>query len=162
MVILNQNDQVVENPDLEAGYLVTEDMPVTLTWVVDVPEITETFVKKEYPNGGKDIGRRVTQEEEGHWEVTDINGDIVEHFDSEIPDGIPHDHPVPDVWQFQRYIPYTAEELAQREADRLEAEAAQVKAEEREEMLEELPDTLASTDEAICALYEMVLEGNNG
>lgn len=162
MVILNQNNKVVESPNLEAGYLINEKIPVTITWIVDVPAIKESFVKKQYANGGKDIGIRVVQAEEGHWEITDSNGDIVEHFDREIPAGIPHGYPVPDVWHFQRYIPYTAEELEQREAERLEAEANKVKAEEREVMLDELPDTLASTDDAICELFEMILEANNG
>lgn len=161
MIILNQENEIVQNPDYELGYIIQEEMPITLNWVIDTPEEKEQYVIAEYPNGGKEIGYRVIQMEEGHWEVKDQDGEIVEHFDREIPDGIPHDQPVPDVWQFERYILFTPEELEQNRIAKEEAEAAQVKAEEREVMLDELPDTLASTDDAICQLYEMVLEAQN-
>lgn len=161
MIVLNEENQIVTNPDLESGYLMSEDIRVVLTWIIDVPEITETYVKREYPNGGKDIGRRVTQEEQGHWKVIDDKGNSLDYIAGIVPDGIPHDRPVTDVYQIQRYIPYTQEELERRNAELIEEEAAKAKAKERDAMLDDLPDTLESTDDAICTLYEMVINSSD-
>lgn len=160
-MILNEDNQPITDPDLSTGRLISEEMPVEYAWSIDEPAETERVVVREYPNGGKDFKTVEVKAEEGHWEVTH-DGEPVPHFDWAIPDTLPHDRPNPDVWTFQRYVPYTAEELAEVQAQRAEQEAAEAKAAEREEMLEGLPDTLASTDEAICALYEMMLEVSNG
>lgn len=58
-----------------------------------------------------------------------------------------------DYEEVQLYHVWTADEIAQREADQAEA----AKRETREAMLDELPETLADSDAAICELYETTL-----
>lgn len=124
MVILDSTGAVIESPDLEAGYLVNESMSVTHAWVVDVPEEGHWETIAEYQNGGKDIEWRIDTPEDGHWETRDGDGNIVEHFDGFIPDDLPHEEEHPDVWEFQRYVTYTDEELADIRAQNEAAEVA--------------------------------------
>lgn len=122
MVIFDENDTVITDPDLEAGYLTYETMKVTHNWVVDSPEEGEIVVIAEYPNGGKDTEWQVTKPEEGHFDTRDEDGNEVEHFDGEIPDDFPHDVPNPGSWTFARYILYTEEELSAMAEEKAENE----------------------------------------
>lgn len=58
-----------------------------------------------------------------------------------------------DYEEVQLYHRWTEEEIAQRE----EAEREAAKRESRETLLDELPETLADSDAAICELYETAL-----
>lgn len=120
MVIFDESNNVITDPDLEAGHLEYETINVTHSWVVDSPEEGEIVVIAEYPNGGKDTEWQVTKPEEGHFDTKDEDGNEVEHFDGIIPDDLPHDVPNPDSWTFARYILYTEEALAQRAAEQAE------------------------------------------
>lgn len=53
----------------------------------------------------------------------------------------------------REFVEYTEEELA----EIAKAEAEKVKAQEREELLDSLPETLADADDAICELYETTI-----
>lgn len=124
MVILDESGAVVESPDYDKGRVQDETIDVTYEWIVDSPEEGEWVTVAEYPNGGKDQEWRVTKPEEGHWEVTDSEGNPVEHYDGIIPDDWPHEEIHKDRWTFQRYIAYTDEELSQIAEAKAEAERA--------------------------------------
>lgn len=135
--------------DLETGVVYQDDIDITCQWVVDSPEVTETVVVAEYPNGGKDIETRVIEPEHGHWQsYDDIPSDLVN-----VPEDYPHDMIFTDTVSVERYRPYTQEELDDIEANK----ALQEEAAKRAEFMNALPETMGSIDAAICELYEMMM-----
>lgn len=115
-------------PDLEAGYLV-EDVEVTHHDAVEgtAPQCHRETAKLPdgslaiYYRDGKEIGRDMVK-------VIDVPGvDPQPAWDEEVP--------------VMRYIRYTAEELAQREKEKQEAQ-------QRQEVLDKLPETLAALQAA--------------
>ena len=109
MKIIDETGAVVGNPDLTLGYLTADTEEIIHPAVEGVEEQWHWETVTEYPNGGKDVQKiidrpGVTAQEE--W---------VEH--------------VP----IQKYIRYTAEELAAQEEERKKAEAR-----------EKLPETVAA------------------
>ena len=112
MKIFGTDGKEIENPELEKGELSCEQVRVVHTWIVDVEEESHEEVVAEYPNGGKDVAIVIDVEEHGHWETRDEEGSVID-FDGSIPDDMPHENPVEDVWQFQRYRAYTEDELAE-------------------------------------------------
>lgn len=126
MKIIDENGAVIESPDLTLGYLKDDTESAEHPAVEAVDEVSHYETVAEYPCGGRDVRK-----------VIDVPG-----------------VPGRDAWTEQvpirRYILYTAEELAQQEAERREAE-------EREK----LPQTVASLTQqltdlqlALCELYE--------
>lgn len=109
MRILDINNQEVKNPDLIKGYLTSETIVIAHHDAIpETPEKTER-VKVNTANGGVLYEKKVVQEwkpGKGAWDETE---------------------------NIQRYIEYTAEELAQQEADRIAAEKAEQEAKEKEE-----------------------------
>ena len=115
-------------PDLEAGYLV-EDVEVVHHDAVEgtAPQWHRETAKLPdgslaiYYRDGKEIGRDMVK-------VIDVPGtDPQPAWDEEVP--------------VMRYIRYTADELAQRENERQEAQ-------QRQEVLDKLPETLAALQAA--------------
>lgn len=115
-------------PDLEAGYLV-EDVQIIHHDAVEgtAPQWHRETAKLPdgslaiYYRDGKEIGRDMVK-------VIDVPGvDPQPAWDEEVP--------------VMRYIRYTAEELAQRENERQEAQ-------QRQEVLDKLPETLAALQAA--------------
>lgn len=115
-------------PDLEAGYLV-EDVEVIHHDAVEgtAPQWHRETAKLPdgslaiYYRDGKEIGRDMVK-------VIDVPGvDPQPAWDEEVP--------------VMRYIRYTAEELAQREKEKQEAQ-------QRQEVLDKLPETLAALQAA--------------
>lgn len=151
MKILDIDGNEITNPDLEKGVLANEQMRVVHTWIVDVEEEAHEEVVAEYPNGGKDVAIVVDVEERGHWETRGEDGRAVD-FDGIIPDDMPHESPVNDIWVFQRYRVYTEDELAAIARQKAEAEAAAAKKAEREAFLEEAPERM---DDAEMAMGEL-------
>ena len=125
MKIIDENGAVLTTePDLEAGYLV-EDVEVTHHDAVEgtAPQWHRETAKLPdgspaiYYRDGKEIGRDMVK-------VIDVPGvDPQPAWDEEVP--------------VMRYIRYTAEELAQREKEKQEAQ-------QRQEVLDKLPETLAA------------------
>ena len=114
MKILDETGAVVENPDLTLGYLVDDTEPVEHPAVEGVEEVSHYETVAEYPNGGKDVQR-----------VVDVLGvQAQEEWVEKVP--------------IQRYIRYTAEELAAQEEERKKAEA-----------WKKLPDTVAALHAAL-------------
>ncbi len=158
MKILDIDGNEIEKPDLQKGMLSYEQKTVVHTWIVDVEEESHEEVVAEYPNGGKDVEIVVDVEEQGHWETRDEEGSVID-FDGFIPDDMPHEITVKDVWTFQRYRVYTDEELAEIAKRKEDAEAAAAKAAEREEFLEGAPDRM---DNAEIGMGELGVVAANG
>lgn len=125
MVIYDESGERLDSYDPDAGRVRIEEKDVLHRWVVDAEEEGEFATVAEYPDtGGKDVEWRVTKPEEGHWETVDAETDeAVADFDGAIPEDLPHDVETPDIWEYGVYVPYTAEELEQMEADKADAQA---------------------------------------
>lgn len=112
MKILDETGAVVENPDLTLGYLVDDTEPMEHPAVEGVEEVSHYETVAEYPNGGRDVRK-----------VIDVPG---------VPAQSAWTEQVP----VQKYVRYTAEELAAQEEARKKAEA-----------LDKLPETVAALQE---------------
>ena len=129
MKIIDETGNVLTTePDLEAGYLV-EDVEVVHHDAVEgaAPQWHRETAKLPdgslaiYYRDGKEIGRDMVK-------VIDVPGvDPQPAWDEEVP--------------LMRYIRYTAEELAQRENEKQEAQ-------QRQDALDKLPQTLAALQAA--------------
>lgn len=98
MKIINSNGSPIEAPDLTKGYLKPETQTIHHDAVAGVEEVSHYETIAEYPNGGKDVRK-----------VVDVPGVAAQDaYDEEV--------------EVQRYILYTADELAAQEKARKEAE----------------------------------------
>lgn len=98
MKIIDSNGVEIANPDLTKGYLKPETQIVHNDAVEAVEEVSHYETIAEYPNGGKDVRK-----------VVDVPGVAAkEAYDEEV--------------EVQRYVLYTAEELAEQAAAREKAE----------------------------------------
>ena len=123
MKIIDENGAAIENPDLTLGYLVDDTEPVEHPAVEGVEEQWHWETVTEYPNGGKDVQR-----------VVDVLGvQAQEEWVEKVP--------------IQKYIRYTAEELAAQEEARKKAEAR-----------EKLPETVAALQKENEMLKQCLLE----
>ena len=118
MKIIDENGAALENPDLTLGWLRDETEAVEHPAQAGVPELSHYETVAEYPNGGKDVRKIIDRE------------------------GIP----ARDAWTeqvpIQRYIRYTAEELAAKE----EARKKQAEREALPETVKALQAALADAD----------------
>ncbi len=120
MKIIDENSAAIENPDLTLGYLVDDTEPVEHPAVEGVEEVSHYETVTEYPGGGRDVRK-----------VIDVPG---------VPAQAAWTEQVP----IQKYIRYTAEELAAQEEARKKAEA-----------WEKLPETVAALQAALADADEM-------
>lgn len=98
MKIIDSNGNLIETPDLTKGYLKPETQTIHHDAVAGVEEVSHYETIREYPNGGKDVKK-----------VVDVKAvSAQEAYDEEV--------------EVQRYILYTADELAAQEKARKEAE----------------------------------------
>lgn len=112
MKIIDENGAAIETPDLTLGYLVGGTEPVEHPAVEGVEEQWHWETVTEYPNGGKDVQK-----------IVDRPGvQAQEEWVEQVP--------------IQKYVRYTAEELAAQEEERKKAEAR-----------EKLPETVAALQE---------------
>ena len=118
MKIIDETGAVVENPDLTLGYLVDDTEPVEHPAVEGVEEQWHWETVTEYPNGGRDVQKIVDR--------TGVTAQ--EEWVEQVP--------------IQKYIRYTAEELAAQEEARKKAEAR----EKLPEMVAALRAALADAD----------------
>lgn len=117
MKILDETGAVVENPDLTLGYLTGSTEEVTHPAVEVVEEQWHWETVTEYPGGGRDVRK-----------VVDRPGvQAQEEWVEKVP--------------IQKYIRYTAEELAAQEEERKKAEARE-KLPERVDALETANDDI--------------------
>ncbi len=126
MKILDETGAVIESPDLTLGYLISGTEPVEHPAVAAVPETSHYETVAEYPGGGRDVRR-----------VIDVPG---------VPGREAWTEQVP----VQKYIRYTAEELAAQEEERK-------KAKEQADLpgtVADLMQQLTDLQLAVCELYE--------
>lgn len=143
MIIFNEQDELVENPDQELGYIEKKLIDVFHQYIIDEPAVTHEEVIAEYPEtGGKDVAIVVDVPEQGHWITTDQNGKLIPEYDGDLT-GFPRDTLVPDTWEYGLYIPYTEEELAehQEEYDKLLEET-----QKRDEFINNGPDQISELE----------------
>lgn len=129
MRIIDSNGVEIANPDLTLGYLKPETQTIHHDAVAGVEEVSH-YETETLPDGtpaiyydadGREKGRDVRK-------VVDVPGvDPQPAWDEEVP--------------VQRYIRYTAEERAEQEKARKEAQ-------QRQEALDKLPETLAALQAA--------------
>ena len=114
MKIIDETGAVVENPDLTLGYLTDDTEEVIHPAVDGVEEQWHWETVTEYPSGGRDVQK-----------IVDRPGvQAQEEWVEQVP--------------IQKYIRYTAEELAAQEEERKKAEAR-----------ERLPETVAALRAAL-------------
>lgn len=126
MKILDETGAVIESPDLTLGYLISGTEPVEHPAVAAVPETSHYETVAEYPGGGRDVRR-----------VIDVPG---------VPGREAWTEQVP----VQKYLRYTAEELAAQEEERK-------KAKEQADLpgtVADLMQQLTDLQLAVCELYE--------
>ena len=125
MKIIDENGAILENPDLTLGWLRDETEAVEHPAQAGVPELSHYETVAEYPNGGKDVRKIIDRE------------------------GIP----ARDAWTeqvpIQRYILYTAEELAAKEEERKKAEA-------REKLPERVDALETANDDIILMMADLI------
>ena len=114
MKILDETGAVVENPDLTLGYLTNDTQPLEHPAQEAVAEVAHYETVAEYPGGGRDVQK-----------VIDVPG---------VPAQAAWTEQVP----IQKYIRYTAEELA-----------AQEEARKKQEAKDKLPETVAALQAAL-------------
>ena len=114
MKILDETGTVVENPDLTLGYLTNSTEEIIHPAVEGVEEQWHWETVTEYPSGGRDVQK------------------IVDHPGVQAQEEWVEQVPI------QKYIRYTAEELAAQEEERKKAEAR-----------EKLPETVAALRAAL-------------
>ena len=113
MKIIDETGAVVENPNLTLGYLTADTEEIIHPAVEGVEEQWHWETVTEYPNGGKDVQR-----------VMDVPGvPAQEEWVEQIP--------------IQKYIRYTAEELA-----------AQKEARKKQEAKDKLPERVDALETA--------------
>lgn len=153
MIVFDEDGAIVRGePDLEAGYLTDKSIDVVRRWVVDAEEVAHPEIAARYPTGGYDIRVVVDSEERGHWETVRADDGCPLGFDpSPVPDDMPHDQELLDIEPYLLYVRYTDEELA--EIDRAKADER-----ERATFLANGPAQLAEADDAVCALYEQLID----
>ena len=123
MKIIDETGAVIENPDLTLGYLVGGTEPVEHPAVEGVEEVSHYETVAKYPNGGRDVRR-----------VIDVPG---------VPAQAAWTEQVP----VQKYIRYTAEELA-----------AQEEARKKQEAKDKLPETVEALQKENEMLKQCLLE----
>lgn len=117
MKILDETGAVVENPDLTLGYLTDDTEEITHPAVEGVEEQWHWETVTEYPNGGRDVQK-----------IVDRPGiQAQEEWVEQVP--------------IQKYVRYTAEELAAQEKERQKQESKD-KLPERVDALETANDDI--------------------
>lgn len=135
MKIIDSNGVEIANPDLTKGYLKQETQTIHHDAVAGVEEVSH-YEYKTYPNGGRD-----------RWKVVDVPGvEAQEAYDEEV--------------EVQRYVLYTAEELAeQAEAKKKAEEAASAEAKKKAE-LETVPGRMdaleAANDDLVLMMADLI------
>ena len=127
MKIIDETGAVITNPDLTAGYLAADTEAVEHPAQDAVEELSHYETVAEYPNGGKDVRKVIDR--------------------AAVPAAPAWTEQVP----IQRYIRYTAEELARREKEQQEAR-------QQQEALDKLPQTLEALQKENEMLKQCLLE----
>nr|DAI33417.1 MAG TPA: hypothetical protein [Caudoviricetes sp.] len=125
--IYNEAMEPIANPDLTLGRLTPGTRTVHHDAVAGVEEVSHYEIIAEYPNGGKDVAKAV--------DVAAVKAR--DAWDEEIP--------------IQVYVPYTAEELAEMEAQRA--------AQENAPTAQKNADAITEIQLALAEIYEAMVGG---
>lgn len=136
MKIIDSSGVEIASPDLTKGYLKQETQTVRHDAVEGVEEVSHYETIREYPNGGKDVKK-----------VVDVKA---------VPAQDAYDEEV----EVQRYILYTAEELAaQADAKKKAEEVAAAEAKKKAE-LEAVPGRMdaleAANDDLVLMMADLI------
>ena len=136
MKIIDSSGVEIASPDLTKGYLKQETQTVRHDAVEGVEEVSHYETIREYPNGGKDVKK-----------VVDVKA---------VPAQDAYDEEV----EVQRYILYTAEELAaQADAKKQAEEVAAAEAKKKAE-LEAVPGRMdaleAANDDLVLMMADLI------
>lgn len=115
----------IQNPDLTQGRLRSETEAVEHPAQEGVPELSHYETVAEYPSGGKDVRKVIDRE------------------------GVPAQNAWTEQVPIQRYIRYTAEELAAQEEERKKAEA-------REKLPERVDALETANDDIILMMADLI------
>ena len=115
----------IQNPDLTQGWLRSETEAVEHPAQEGVPELSHYETVAEYPSGGKDVRKVIDRE------------------------GVPAQDAWTEQVPIQRYILYTAEELAAKEEERK-------KAKEREKLPERVDALETANDDIILMMADLI------
>lgn len=136
MKIIDSDGNPIETPDLTKGYLKQETQTIHHDAVAGVEEVSHYETIAEYPNGGKDVRK-----------VVDVPGVAAQDaYDEEV--------------EVQRYVLYTAEELAaQADAKKKAEEVAAAEAKKKAE-LEAVPGRMdaleAANDDLVLMMADLI------
>ena len=125
MKILDETGAAVENPDLTLGYLTDDTQPLEHPAQEAVAEVAHYETVAEYPGGGRDVRK-----------IIDVPG---------VPAQAAWTEQVP----IQKYVRYTAEELAAQEEERKKAEA-------REKLPERVDALETANDDIILMMADLI------
>lgn len=161
MHVIDEQGNRIDAPDYESGYVEERSREVIHRYVVDVQEQRHFEVVAEYPEtGGRDVESVVDVEEQGHWETRLAGTGEIIRFEGSIPRDAPREQEIRDIEMYLLYKRRSPEELD-------EIQRGNEKARRRSDFEEKGPDRLdaaeaaqADLDEAICTLYELMLEGD--
>lgn len=136
MKIIDSSGVEIASPDLTKGYLKQETQTIRHDAVEGVEEVSHYETIREYPNGGKDVKK-----------VVDVKA---------VPAQDAYDEEV----EVQRYILYTAEELAaQADAKKKAEEVAAAEAKKKAE-LEAVPGRMdaleAANDDLVLMMADLI------
>ena len=115
----------IQNPDLTQGWLHDETEAVEHPAQEGVPELSHYETVAEYPNGGRDVRKVIDRE------------------------GVPAQDAWTEQVPIQRYILFTAEELAAKEEERKKAEA-------REKLPERVDALETANDDIILMMADLI------
>ena len=115
----------IQNPDLTQGRLRSETEAVEHPAQEGVPELSHYETVAEYPSGGKDVRKVIDRE------------------------GVPAQDAWTEQVPIQRYILYTAEELAAKEEERKKAKA-------REKLPERVDALETANDDIILMMADLI------
>lgn len=128
MQIFNIDGSVAENPDLSKGYVKQETQTVHHDAVAGVEELSHYETIAEYPNGGQDVAKVI--------DVAAVKAQ--DAWDEEIT--------------IQIYVPYTADELTEIEAQR--------KAQANAPTAQKNADAITEIQLALAGIYEAMIGGS--
>lgn len=153
MIVYDKDFNIVKNPSLDNGRIEAVPLCVDFAYVIDSEEVHHEEVIAEYPEtGGVDVAIVVDSPQRGHWEAK--ISETGKRLDLDFSGWPDNGEGFRDIVMLDVYEPFTQNE--KNEHDRLAeaAEEEQRREDERQKMLDSLPDNLASIDDAICELYE--------
>lgn len=125
MKIIDETGAVITNPDLTAGYLAADTEAVEHPAQDAVEELSHYETVAEYPNGGKDVRKVIDR--------------------AAVPAAPAWTEQLP----IQRYIRYTAEELAAQEEERKKQEA-------KDKLPERVDELETANDDIILMMADLI------